>query len=55
MGLAPREQRESRGAVLLENGAIYEGEWREGTNTREGQGLQIWSDGSLYEGYWLNN
>ena len=39
MGLVPREEREYRGAVLLENGAIYEGEWRAGTNTREGKGV----------------
>lgn len=41
-----------RGAVLMENQAIYTGEWNN-ENQREGQGTQHWSDGSVYEGEWL--
>lgn len=44
-------QRIRRGAVELENGAIYIGEWSE-RGERHGKGVQIWNDGSKYEGYW---
>lgn len=37
----------------FENGAIYEGQWKEGS--RHGRGVQSWPDGSYYEGYWRNN
>lgn len=35
------------------NGAIYTGQWKNGT--RHGFGTQIWPDGAKYEGEWLNN
>ena len=38
---------------IVENGAIYIGQWREGK--RHGRGTQIWSDGSRHDGYWENN
>ena len=41
--------------ILLENGAKYEGEWLNGTDTRDGRGIQIWLDGSRYEGYWKDD
>jgi hypothetical protein len=44
-------QRIRRGAVELENGAIYIGEWNQ-KGERHGKGVQIWNDGSKYEGYW---
>ena len=40
-----------RKPVLLDNGAVYVGEWNQ-DNERHGKGMQIWSDGSKYEGYW---
>ena len=43
-----------RGAVEMENGAIYTGEWNK-NNLRCGRGSQTWSDGSMYEGYWNND
>mmetsp|Transcript_950 Transcript_950/g.1303 ORF Transcript_950/g.1303 Transcript_950/m.1303 type:complete len:171 (-) Transcript_950:809-1321(-) len=49
------EERETREAMLLQNGTVYVGEWRKDSNTREGRGVQVWPDGSLYEGYWKNN
>jgi hypothetical protein len=36
--------------ILLESGAIYEGEWKNGL--RDGLGKQKWPDGSIYEGEW---
>ena len=44
----------SRGAVELDNGAIYSGQWNE-SNQRHGKGTQIWTDGSKYEGCWRND
>ena len=38
------------GPYELDNGAVYTGQWLEGS--RHGRGKQIWSDGSIYEGYW---
>jgi len=35
-------------ALMLDNGAVYEGEWRNGM--RQGYGVQNWPDGSRYEG-----
>jgi hypothetical protein len=50
-GFSDEFQRIRRGAVELENGAIYIGEWNERAE-RHGKGIQIWNDGSKYEGYW---
>ena len=44
------DNRYFRNAVLLENGAIYIGEWSNGK--KFGKGIQIWKDGSIYEGFW---
>ena len=41
------------GPYLLENGAVYDGQWKFGL--RHGKGKQVWKDGSYYEGYWKNN
>ncbi|OMJ85428.1 hypothetical protein SteCoe_13271 [Stentor coeruleus] len=43
-----------RGPVMIENGAIFSGEWN-GQKERHGKGTHIWKDGSLYEGYWEND
>ena len=40
-----------RGPVLMENEAIYIGEWNL-LNQRHGRGIQYWKNGSIYEGYW---
>lgn len=40
------------GPFELENGAIYLGQWKQGS--RHGKGKQIWGDGSVYEGLWKN-
>ncbi|CAK66810.1 unnamed protein product (macronuclear) [Paramecium tetraurelia] len=42
-----------RNAVLLENGAIYIGEWS--GDKKFGKGIQIWKDGSIYEGFWIRD
>lgn len=47
------ENRYFRNAVLLDNGAIYIGEWS--TDKKFGKGIQIWKDGSIYEGFWIND
>ena len=46
---APVELRQ----ILLDNGAVYKGEWTDGK--RCGQGKQRWPDGSCYSGVWANN
>lgn len=43
-----------KGPVLMENQAVYIGEWNK-DNLRHGRGSQNWNDGSLYEGYWEND
>lgn len=43
---------ENRPAIIMENMAQYEGQWKVGTNVRHGKGIQIWMDGSIYEGWW---
>jgi len=43
-----------RGAVELDNGAIYTGQWNE-QSQRHGKGTQVWTDGSKYEGNWRND
>ena len=43
-----------KGPVLMENQAIYIGEWNQ-NNLRNGKGVQKWPDGSMYEGYWEND
>ncbi|OMJ75614.1 hypothetical protein SteCoe_25204 [Stentor coeruleus] len=40
-----------RGPVIIENGAIYIGEWNN-DNQRHGYGMQQWNDGSKYNGMW---
>jgi hypothetical protein len=47
------ENRYFRNAVLLENGAIYIGEWS--FERKYGKGIQIWKDGSIYEGFWIKD
>lgn len=41
--------------TLLDNGAIYIGEWSETDSKKFGKGIQIWKDGSIYEGFWLKD
>ena len=43
---------EVRAPVEREDGSIYLGQWRIGTEFREGRGVSILSDGALYEGFW---
>ena len=42
-----------KNAVLLDNGAIYIGEWTK--ECKYGKGIQIWKDGSIYEGFWIRD
>ena len=44
-------EREVRPVAKLEDGSIYKGEWKVGTEEQEGRGMQINHDGSVYEGY----
>ena len=48
--------REIRPICVLENGAVYHGEWLvTGANevsTKDRRGVQIWPDGSRYDGFW---
>ena len=37
---------------MLENGAVYQGEWLVNENQKDGRGVQIWPDGSRYDGFW---
>jgi hypothetical protein len=41
------------GPYEFDNGAVFEGQWKEGK--RQGKGKQVWKDGSIYEGYWKND
>jgi hypothetical protein len=43
-----------RRPVILENGAVYTGQWSL-SNKRHGRGKQVWPDCSVYEGYWVND
>jgi hypothetical protein len=47
------ENRYFQNQILLENGAVYVGEWANGK--KNGKGIQVWKDGSIYEGFWLND
>ena len=42
-----------QGRLELENGDIYEGEWREGR--KEGRGVYWYSNGDSYNGGWWGN
>jgi hypothetical protein len=42
---------EMRKPKLLDNGAIYVGEWSK-TGLRHGKGKVIFKDGSIFEGHW---
>lgn len=44
----------SKGPVLMENKAIYIGQWNL-NHMREGIGTQYWNDGTVYEGFWAND
>lgn len=41
---------ENREEVVLPDGAIYRGQWK--NNMKHGKGVQIWPDGAKYEGEW---
>ena len=41
------------GSVLLNNGAVYHGQWV--GEVKEGYGVQVWPDGAKYEGHWKAN
>lgn len=43
----------SRGPILLENRAVYIGEWNNKAE-RHGIGIQLWEDGSKYTGSWMD-
>lgn len=45
------EEKENYEATPLENGAIYQGEWKD-CNIKEGFGIIHWIDGSSYAGHW---
>jgi hypothetical protein len=45
---------ETRPAFRMENGAVYEGEWRKSTGKREGICKTIFPDGSIFEGTMVN-
>jgi hypothetical protein len=42
-----------RGKLEVENGDVYEGEWKNGK--RHGQGVYTWAQGDLYTGPWRKN
>ena len=49
--------REIKPICVLENGAVYQGEWLvlpNGESQKDGRGVQIWPDGSRYDGFWVN-
>jgi hypothetical protein len=41
-----------RGAMLYNNGSMYEGYWKNGRY--DGSGRLIWYNGSVYRGVWTN-
>ena len=41
-------ERTTQPPVIMPNGAVYTGEWRNGE--RDGKGIQDWPDGSRYVG-----
>ena len=41
--------------TVVENRAMYYGEWNEGTGEKHGMGVLVWPSGDLYEGYWKHN
>lgn len=43
-----------RPICVLENGAVYQGEWLVSENQKDRRGVQIWPDGSRYDGFWKN-
>jgi hypothetical protein len=43
---------ERRAPMVLENGAVYEGEWSKTDDVRHGHGKLIFPDGALFEGTW---
>jgi hypothetical protein len=46
-------QRHGRGTMIFDDGAIFEGTWRQGAAF--GQGRHIHADGDYYEGSYLND
>ena len=44
---------DGRGKLEVENGDVYEGEWKNGK--RHGQGIYTWAQGDLYTGPWRKN
>ena len=48
------QKREIKPISVLENGAVYQGEWLTlgGVSQKDGRGVQIWPDGSRYDGFW---
>ena len=47
------EDVEEREEVILANGAVYKGQWKD--EKRCGYGVQVWPDGAKYEGYWKDD
>lgn len=46
---------EIRNNIAFDDGSVYYGEWKLGTNIKHGRGIQIWDDGSMYQGQFHNN
>jgi hypothetical protein len=44
---------EGKGKMVLVNGDIYEGDWKNGA--KEGKGKFTWRNGNVYEGNWRND
>ena len=47
-----KDERELREAIVLDSGATYTGEWKNGK--RDGTGVQVWLDDSTYTGEWCD-
>jgi hypothetical protein len=51
--VSENQEPHGRGTLKVENGDVYEGEWRNGR--RHGQGVYTWATGDLYTGPWNRN
>ncbi|MBR4490731.1 hypothetical protein IKP13_08885, partial [bacterium] len=45
--------RDGKGKLVLENGDVYEGNWKEGQ--KNGQGIYLYASGIKYNGTWKND
>ena len=46
---------EIKNNIAFDDGCIYYGEWKKGTNIKHGRGIQLWDDGTIYQGQFANN